>query len=67
MVGAPVQDRYLDAQEVADLFDFSRGKVYRLAREGVLPGVLLGSTWRFSGAAIQRVIEGNSPKDDDTR
>ena len=64
----PIRVRYLDAQELANWLGISRAKVYRLASDGELPGTQIGVTWRFSEAAIQRLIEGDpSPKDDDTR
>lgn len=37
----------LTVQEVAGYLRMSEAKVYRLVREGRLPAVRLGRTWRF--------------------
>ena len=37
----------LTVHEVAEYLRISEAKVYRLARDGVLPVVRIGKTWRF--------------------
>ena len=37
----------LTVHEVAEYLRISEAKVYRLARDGVMPVVRIGKTWRF--------------------
>ena len=45
--------RYLTAVDVAGRWSCSAGYVRKLARRGDLPGLRLGSDWRFSLAAVE--------------
>ena len=41
-------------EEVAKYLRLHRTTVYRLAREGVIPGFKVGSQWRFSKDRVDR-------------
>jgi len=46
--------KYLTVEELSDLLQIHRGTIYRLLKEGKLPGFRLGSDWRFSAEEIER-------------
>ena len=43
----------LTATDVAARLNVSRASVYRLAEDGVLPGVRVGAQWRFDGVQLE--------------
>jgi len=45
-------ERFLSLEEVAGRFGLNRSTVYRLVREGKLPGFKIGGQWRFSERAL---------------
>jgi len=47
------QHKYLTVEELSDLLQVHRSTIYRLLREGKLPGFRVGSDWRFSVEAIE--------------
>jgi excisionase family DNA binding protein len=49
--------RFFRPDEVADILSLSRRTVYRMIRDGRLPGVRLGSgPWRISRESIQNLL-----------
>jgi excisionase family DNA binding protein len=46
--------KYLTVGELSDLLQIHRTTIYRLLREGKLPGFRVGSDWRFSVEEIER-------------
>ena len=52
------RDRPLLAPELAELLRASVGKIYRLARQGVLPSYRVGNTVQFDGALVARRLRG---------
>jgi excisionase family DNA binding protein len=47
-------DTLLTAAEVAQLLRIHLGTVYRLVKNNQLPGIRVGSDWRFSQEAIEK-------------
>jgi excisionase family DNA binding protein len=50
------QDRYLTVTELSEYLNIHRTTIYRLLREGRLPGFRIGSDWRFSLKAIEEWV-----------
>jgi excisionase family DNA binding protein len=50
------QDKYLTVTELSEHLHIHRTTIYRLLREGTLPGFRIGSDWRFSLAAIEEWV-----------
>jgi excisionase family DNA binding protein len=46
--------RILTVSELSEYLNVHRTTIYRLLREGKLPGFRLGSDWRFSVDAIEQ-------------
>lgn len=46
----------MTAREVADYLQLNKSTVYRLAREGKLPGARVGHAWRFKRSLIDEWI-----------
>ncbi len=55
--GAIEQDIIMTLAEVAEYLKMSSSTVYRLARQGVVPGRKIGGTWRFSRRVIDAWIK----------
>ena len=53
-------DTILTAAEVAHLLRIHLATVYRLIKNNGLPGMRVGSDWRFSQAAIEKWMKANS-------
>jgi excisionase family DNA binding protein len=51
-------DEFLTAQEVAVYLRIPPTTVYKLAREGTIPGFKIGRHWRFRRDAVLKWIEG---------
>lgn len=49
-------ERAVSAKEVAEFLGITEGTVYRLAREGKLPGVRIGTQWRFDLDRIKQLF-----------
>jgi excisionase family DNA binding protein len=47
-------EQFLTIKDVADLLSVHPMTVYRLLKQGRLPGVRLGRIWRFSRQAMER-------------
>ncbi|MGH7362295.1 MAG: helix-turn-helix domain-containing protein [Candidatus Methylomirabilales bacterium] len=45
-------------QEVATYLRLHRSTVYRLAREGVIPGFKVGNQWRFAKERVDQWMAG---------
>jgi len=64
---------YLSVREVARYFGVTPSTVYRLAQQGLLPGLKVGGQWRFSEqmleswAADQVTVERLRAEDQKTR
>jgi len=48
--------KLIDSLKVAEIFDESRGWVYEMARQGIIPSVRVGRKIKFSEEAIQDFI-----------
>ena len=46
----------LTADEVADYLKLSKITIYKLAKDGALPGFRVGGSWRFSKANIEKMM-----------
>ena len=49
-------DKLLKVDDVAELFNVSVDRVYKMAREGIIPSVRLGRLLRFSTIALEKFI-----------
>lgn len=49
--------QYYTTDEVADFLKISRRTIYNLLEKGLLKGVKIGKTWRFSKQDIQDYIQ----------
>jgi len=56
-IGAIEQDIIMTLAEVAEYLKMSSSTVYRLARQGKVPGRKIGGTWRFSRRVIDAWIK----------
>jgi len=48
-----VNKTYLSVQEVARYFGVTPSTIYRLAQQGLLPGLKVGGQWRFSEQMLE--------------
>ena len=48
------QHRYLTVEELSDYLQIHKSTIYRLLKEGKLPGFRVGSDWRFNIEEIER-------------
>lgn len=56
----------MTVKDVAEYLRMSEAKVYKLTKEGVLPAVRIGKTWRFRKDLLNAWLEESSMKDDPT-
>ncbi|MBA7532968.1 hypothetical protein ES705_25203 [subsurface metagenome] len=56
------EEEILDVGGVAKLLKISNYGVYKLAKEGKIPGLYIGNKWRFSKAKIIETMGKPSPK-----
>lgn len=56
MIKTPEEKQYLTVLEVARRFGVNSSTVYRLAKQGKLPAVKVGSQWRFSMARLDEWV-----------
>jgi len=54
------QPKYLTVDELSDHLQIHRSTIYRLLKEGKLPGFRIGSDWRFSVEEIERWQRGQT-------
>jgi excisionase family DNA binding protein len=50
------QDKYLTVAQLSEYLNIHRTTIYRMLREGRLPGFRIGSDWRFSLKAIEEWV-----------
>ena len=50
------QDKYLTVAELSEYLHIHRTTIYRMLREGRLPGFRIGSDWRFSLEATEEWV-----------
>ena len=53
---SPSSSLMMTLDEVAEYLRLHRTTVYRLAREGVIPGFKIGSQWRFNKARVDQLM-----------
>ena len=46
----------LTADEVAQYLKLSKITVYKLAKDGAIPGFRVGGSWRFSKSSIEKLM-----------
>jgi excisionase family DNA binding protein len=46
----------LTADEVAEYLKLSKITVYKLAKQGTIPGFRVGSSWRFNKSFIEKLM-----------
>lgn len=56
----PKMKEILTASQVADLLQVHLRTVYKLVREGAIPGRKFGGAWRFSRAEILKMVSGGA-------
>lgn len=56
----PKMKEILTASQVADLLQVHLRTVYKLVREGAIPGRKFGGAWRFSKAEILKKVSGEA-------
>ncbi len=47
-------NKYLTVSELSEYLQIHRTTIYRMLRQGKLPGFRIGSDWRFSLEAIEQ-------------
>ena len=55
-----VSDQVLTLQELAVYIKIAESSVYKLVREGKIPGQKVGKTWRFYKPAIDHWLAGDT-------
>ena len=53
----------MTVKDVAEYLRMSEAKVYKLTKEGVLPAVRIGKTWRFRKDLLDAWLEESSMND----
>ena len=48
--------RFMTAAEVAEYFKVGPITIYKLARNGEIPAIKVGSDWRFDRGAIEKLV-----------
>lgn len=56
----------MTVKDVAEYLRMSEAKVYKLTKEGVLPAVRIGKTWRFRKDLLDAWLEESSMSDGPT-
>ncbi len=49
-----IRNKYLTVAELSEYLQIHRTTIYRMLRQGKLPGFRIGSDWRFSLEAIEQ-------------
>ena len=49
-----IRSKYLTVAELSEYLQIHRTTIYRMLRQGKLPGFRIGSDWRFSLEAIEQ-------------
>jgi excisionase family DNA binding protein len=53
-VADTIRSKYLTVAELSEYLQIHRTTIYRMLRQGKLPGFRIGSDWRFSLEAIEQ-------------
>lgn len=53
-VTSTMRNKYLTVAELSEYLQIHRTTIYRMLRQGKLPGFRIGSDWRFSLEAIEQ-------------
>jgi len=53
-VASTIRSKYLTVAELSEYLQIHRTTIYRMLRQGKLPGFRIGSDWRFSLEAIEQ-------------
>jgi len=53
-VASTISRKYLTVAELSEYLQIHRTTIYRMLRQGKLPGFRIGSDWRFSLEAIEQ-------------
>jgi excisionase family DNA binding protein len=53
-VASTIRSKYLTVAELSEYLQIHRTTIYRMLRQGKLPGFRIGSDWRFSLDAIEQ-------------
>jgi len=53
-VAITLRNKYLTVAELSEYLQIHRTTIYRMLRQGKLPGFRIGSDWRFSLDAIEQ-------------
>jgi len=53
-VATTLRNKYLTVAELSEYLQIHRTTIYRMLRQGKLPGFRIGSDWRFSLDAIEQ-------------
>ena len=54
----PAPSMIMTLEEVSEYLRLHRSTVYRLAREGIIPGFKVGSQWRFNSERLDQWMVG---------
>ena len=54
------KEKIVSAKEVAKFLNVTEGTVYRLAKDGTIPGVRIGNQWRFDLDQIRSLFHQNA-------
>jgi excisionase family DNA binding protein len=49
-------EKLITAKELAQFLKLSESTIYKLARNGEIPGLKIGDSWRFDQQDIERMI-----------
>lgn len=52
-----ILDQILNAKQAAGFLQYSSRQIIKLAKQGVIPGVKIGNSWRFSLCRIIDIIK----------
>ncbi len=53
-MASTIRNKYLTVAELSEYLQIHRTTIYRMLRQGKLPGFRIGSDWRFSLDAIEQ-------------
>ncbi len=53
-MASTIRSKYLTVAELSEYLQIHRTTIYRMLRQGKLPGFRIGSDWRFSLEAIEQ-------------
>lgn len=61
-----MKDEVLTLAELSEYLKIPRSTLYRLVRQGQIPGRKVGRAWRFHRATIERWLQDQRPEKDKT-